>query len=55
LDGNLFLLRQSKKMSGFLTPVSKSITHTTAVKEAVQSGARGLMLTQFQDDNILNL
>ena len=28
-------------------PVSVSITHTPAVKEAAQAGARGLVLTQL--------
>lgn len=42
-----------KKANVFLVPVSKSITHTKAVKEAVQSGARGLMLTQFRDDMLI--
>ncbi len=34
----------------FVAPVSRSITHTRAVKEAVQNGSRGLMLTQFVPD-----
>jgi leucyl aminopeptidase (aminopeptidase T) len=42
-----------KKASVFLAPVSKSITHTHAVKEAAQEGARGLMLTQFRDDMLI--
>jgi len=40
-----------KRTDVFIAPVSKSITHTKAVKAAIQSGARGLMLTQFRDDN----
>jgi len=39
-----------KRAEVFLAPVSKSITHTSAVKEAAGAGARGLMLTQFRDD-----
>ena len=39
--------------AGVLAPVSKSITHTHAVKEAAQAGARGLMLTQFRDDMLI--
>ncbi len=42
-----------KNADVFLVPVSKSITHTKAVKEAVQAGARGLMLTQFRDDMLV--
>ena len=42
-----------KQSSVFLAPVSKSITHTKAVKEAVQNGSRGLMLTQFRDDMLV--
>jgi leucyl aminopeptidase (aminopeptidase T) len=42
-----------KKAGVFLAPVSKSITHTHAVKEAAQAGARGLMLTQFRDDMLI--
>jgi len=36
-----------KKAEVFIAPVSRSITHTSAVKEACQAGARGLLLTQF--------
>jgi leucyl aminopeptidase (aminopeptidase T) len=43
-----------KKAPVFLAPVSKSITHTQAVKEAVQAGARGIMLTQFRDDMLIH-
>lgn len=43
-----------KRAGVFLAPVSKSITHTNAVKEAVQAGARGLMLTQFRDDMLVH-
>jgi 2,5-dihydroxypyridine 5,6-dioxygenase len=42
-----------KKAPVFLTPVSKSITHTHAVKEAAGAGARGLMLTQYRDDMLI--
>lgn len=31
----------------FFTPVSRSITHTHAVRNAVQAGARGLVMTQW--------
>ena len=43
-----------KKVDVFIAPVSKSITHTNAVKAAIQSGARGLMLTQFRDDMLVS-
>ncbi len=42
-----------KRAAVFMAPVSKSITHTTAVKKAVEAGARGLMLTQFSDDMLI--
>ncbi len=46
---------EAMKQAGvFLAPVSKSITHTTAVKEAAQAGARGLMLTQFREDMLIH-
>lgn len=38
----------------FLTPVSRSITHTRAVRDAVQNGARGLVLTQFSEDMLIS-
>jgi len=37
----------------FLAPVSVSITHTRAVKKAVQAGARGLVLTGFTHDMLV--
>ena len=43
-----------KKAGAFFAPVSRSITHTHAVKEAAQAGARGLMLTQFRDDMLIH-
>lgn len=36
-----------------LSPVSKSITHTFAVKEAAQAGARILVMTDFNDDTLV--
>jgi leucyl aminopeptidase (aminopeptidase T) len=38
-----------KKSDVILTPVSKSITHTRAVKEATESGARILAMTGFTE------
>ncbi len=37
----------------FVCPVSTSITHTQAVKEAAAAGARGIMLTQFTEDMLV--
>ena len=37
----------------FLCAVSRSITHTHAVKEATAAGARGLVLTQFSDEMLV--
>jgi 2,5-dihydroxypyridine 5,6-dioxygenase len=37
----------------FLTPVGTSITHTTALKEAIEAGGRGLVLTQWRDDMLV--
>ena len=37
-----------------LTPVSRSITHTAAMKAAIQAGARALMMTQFTDDMLVH-
>ena len=37
----------------FLTPVGTSITHTSAVKEAIEAGSRGLMLTQWREDMLV--
>jgi len=36
-----------------LCPVSKSITHTFAVKEAAQAGARILVMTDFTDETLI--
>jgi leucyl aminopeptidase (aminopeptidase T) len=43
-----------KEAGVFLAPVSKSITHTHAVKEAAGAGARGLMLTQYREDMLIH-
>lgn len=37
----------------FLSIVGKSITHTNAVKEAIEKGSRGLVLTQFSEDMMI--
>ncbi len=42
-----------KRADLFICLVSKSITHTSAVKNAVQGGSRGLMLTQFTPDMLM--
>lgn len=36
-----------KESDAFISIVGKSITHTNAVKNAVQNGSRGVVLTQF--------
>jgi leucyl aminopeptidase (aminopeptidase T) len=38
----------------FVCPVSTSITHTRAVKEAAEAGARGIMLTQFTENMLVS-
>lgn len=35
------------------TPVTRSITHTQAIKDALASGARGIMLTAFVEDQLV--
>jgi 2,5-dihydroxypyridine 5,6-dioxygenase len=42
-----------KTAAVFLTPVGTSITHTTAVKAAIEAGGRGLMLTQWRDEMLV--
>nr|WP_246830693.1 aminopeptidase [Nosocomiicoccus sp. HMSC059G07] len=41
-----------RKSDVFISAVYTSITHTHAVKNAIESGSRGIMLTQF-DENML--
>jgi leucyl aminopeptidase (aminopeptidase T) len=43
-----------KKVNVFFIPVSKSITHTRAVKEAAEAGARGLVLTDWNEDIMIS-
>jgi leucyl aminopeptidase (aminopeptidase T) len=38
----------------FFIPVTKSITHTRAVKEATQAGARGLVMTDWTEDMMIS-
>jgi 2,5-dihydroxypyridine 5,6-dioxygenase len=42
-----------KAVPVFLTPVSRSITHTQAVRDAVDAGGRGLVLTQWTEDMLI--
>lgn len=42
------------KSDVFFSAVSKSITHTQAVRDAVRAGSRGIMLTQFTEDMFLS-
>lgn len=43
-----------KKSDAFIAVVGKSITHTHAVKDAVENGSRGVVLTQFRDDMMIH-
>ena len=43
-----------KKVNVFFIPVSKSITHTRAVKEAAEAGVRGLVLTDWNEDIMIS-
>ncbi|WP_027625896.1 aminopeptidase [Clostridium lundense] len=43
-----------KSSDVFICAVSKSITHTKAVKEAVNANSRGIMLTQFEEDMLIS-
>ncbi len=43
-----------KKVNVFFIPVSKSITHTRAVKEAAEAGARGLVLTDWTEETMIS-
>lgn len=38
----------------FISAVYKSITHTKAVRNAVNAGSRGIMLTQFNEDMLIS-
>lgn len=42
-----------KASDAFLSVVGKSITHTDAVKAAIENGSRGLVLTQFSEDMMI--
>lgn len=42
-----------KNSDVFLAAVGKSITHTKAVKDAIKFGSRGIMLTQFSEDMLI--
>lgn len=43
-----------KAVPVFLTPVSRSITHTRAVRDAVDAGGRGLVLTQWTEEMLVH-
>jgi leucyl aminopeptidase (aminopeptidase T) len=43
-----------KEANVVFTPVTKSITHTTAVQEATRAGARILVMSAFSDDQMLS-
>jgi 2,5-dihydroxypyridine 5,6-dioxygenase len=42
-----------KQTDVILLPVSKSLSHSAALREAVKGGARALALTQFTDDSLI--
>lgn len=42
-----------KQSDAFISVVSKSITHTHAVKDAVAAGSRGVVLTQFSEEMLI--
>lgn len=42
-----------KKANVILTPVSTSITHTRATKEAVEAGSRAIIMTAFTEDLLI--
>ncbi len=42
-----------KKANVILTPVSTSITHTRATKEAVEAGSRAIVMTAFTEDLLI--
>ena len=43
-----------KASDAFISVVSKSITHTHAVKDAIKNGSRGVVLTQFSDEMLIH-
>ncbi|GKV64023.1 MULTISPECIES: aminopeptidase [Sporosarcina] len=43
-----------KESDVFISAVFTSITHTYAVKNAVENGSRGIMLTQFEDHMLID-
>ncbi len=43
-----------KEADVIFTPVSKSITHTNAVRSALSGGARGIMLTAFAESMLIS-
>ena len=43
-----------KAADAFVSVVGKSITHTNAIKNAIENGSRGLVLTQFSEDMMIH-
>ena len=43
-----------KQSDAFISVVGKSITHTHAVKDAIANGSRGVVLTQFEEQMLVN-
>src|SRR5699024_4558966 len=42
-----------KSSDVIFTPLSRSITHSNATKEAIENGARGIMLSAFIPDQLI--
>ncbi len=48
------IAKAMKYSDAFIAVVEKSITHTNAVKNAVENGSRGIVLTQFSEDMMIS-
>ncbi|NLY21190.1 MAG: aminopeptidase [Tissierellia bacterium] len=50
-----YIIAEALKASdAFVSAVGKSITHTNAVKNAIENGSRGLVLTQFSEEMMIS-
>lgn len=49
----LSIAQGMKNSDAFIAVVGKSITHTYAVKNAIEHGSRGIVLTQFSEDMMI--
>lgn len=50
----LSIAEAMKNSDAFIAVVNKSITHTHAVKDAIENGSRGIVLTQFSEDMMIS-